>query len=206
MQKKNKYVKNLTIGVVTGGLIAGGTCFSITGRKPFIRDYINTYSVTRDTTIKTTDGLTRLNQTSDFLTANEIEKMNELEVKNYTQDGDNYEVDIYGFTNGSLKDEKITIKQYEFENGNSLSVITNFDNTDKYQVEKRELPESYENILEEINIRNVDYDNVIKIRESRTTNMMDTIIWILITAYGVIGGAAIAKIIGFERKNLKKSK
>ena len=187
MQKKNKYVKNLTIGALTGGLIAGGICFSLTGRKPFIRDYLNTYSVTRDTTIKTTDGLTRLFQTSDFLTSNE-------------------KVDIYGFTNGSLKDEEITIKQNEFENGNSLSVITNFDNTDKYQVEKRELPESYENILEEINIRNVDYDNVIKIRESRTTNMMDTTIWILITAYGVIGGAAIAKIIGFERKNLKKSK
>ena len=27
MQKKNKYVKNLTIGALTGGLIAGGTCF-----------------------------------------------------------------------------------------------------------------------------------------------------------------------------------
>ena len=203
MQKNNKYVKNLTIGAVTGGLIAGGICFSLTGRKPFIRDYINTYRVTRDTTIRTIDGLTRLNQTSDFLTSNEIEKMNELEVKSYTQVGDSYDVDLYGFTNGSLKDDEITIKQNEFENGNSLSTITNYDNYIEYQVENRELPDSYENILEEINIRNVDYNSVIKVRESRKTNIEDTAYWFLITVSGVLVGVLCERMINSIRNDLK---
>ena len=203
MQKKNKYVKSLRIGAVTGGLICGGICISLTGRKPFIRDYINTYRVTRDTTIKTIDGLTRLNQTSDFLTSNEIEKMNELEVKSYTQVGDSYDVDLYGFTNGSLKDDEITIKQNEFENGNSLSTITNYDNYNEYQVENRELPDSYENILEEINIRNVDYNSVIKVRESRKTNIEDTAYWFLITVSGVLVGVLCERMINSIRNDLK---
>ena len=202
MKDKNKSFRNLTIGAVTGGLIVGGAVFA----KPFIRDYINTYMVTTDTTIRTTDGLTRLNQTSDFLTPNEIEKMNELEVKSYTQVGDSYDVDLYGFTNGSLKDDEITIKQNEFENGNSLSAITNYDNYIEYQVENRELPDSYENILEEINIRNVDYNSVIKVRESRKTNIEDTAYWFLITVSGVLVGVLYERMINSIRNDLKTIK
>lgn len=203
MQKKNKYVRNLTIGAITGGLIAGGIQLALIDKKPFIRDFINTYGVTTDATIRTTDGLTRLNQTSDFLTSNEIEKMNELEVKSYTQVGDSYDVDLYGFTNGSLKDDEITIKQNEFENGNSLSAITNYDNYIEYQVENRELPDSYENILEEINIRNVDYNSVIKVRESRKTNIEDTAYWFLITVSGVLVGVLCERMINSIRNDLK---
>ena len=36
MQGKNKYVRNLTIGAVTGGLILGGAVFALNDRKPFI--------------------------------------------------------------------------------------------------------------------------------------------------------------------------
>ena len=182
MQGKNKYVRNLTIGAVTGGLIVGGAVFALSDKKPFIRDYINTYGVTTDTTIRTTDGLTRLNPTSDFFTSNEIEEMNELEVKSYTPSRDIYDVDVYGFTNGSLTDEEITIKQNQFENGNSLLAINNFNDTDEYQIETSKLPASYENILEEISIKTINYNSVIKVRESRETNIKDTTFWILMTA------------------------
>ena len=128
MKEKSKYVRSLTIGAVTGGLIVGGAVFAFSDRKPFIRDYINTYEVTTDTTIRTIDGLTRLNPTPEFLTANEIEEMNELEVKSYTPSKGNYDVDLYGFTNGSLTDEEITTKQNQFENGNAILSISNYDN------------------------------------------------------------------------------
>ena len=193
MQGKNKNIRNLTIGAVTGGLIIGGLNLVLIDRKPFIRDHINTYQVTTDSTIRTAEGLTRLNPSIQYLTADKIKDINELEVKSYTQAGDNYDVVLYGFTNGSLTDEEITTKQNQFENGNSLSAITNYDNTDEYQVETRELPASYENILEEINIKTVNYDSVIKVRESNKANLEDTAFWILDTALG----AYIGSVCGF---------
>ena len=206
MQRKNKYVRNLTIGAVTGGLIIGGLNL-VLNRKPFIRDYIDTYRVTTDTTIRTTEGLTRLNPTSQFLTEYELENMNELEVKSYTQTKDNYDVEVYGFTNGSLTDEEITTKQNQFENGNSLSAITNYDNTDEYQVETRELPASYENILEEISIKNVNYDSVITVRESNKVNMEDTSFWIIITAVGAYMGLMCGNLVSeLDSKVNKKTK
>ena len=208
MQGKNKYVRNLTIGAVTGGLIVGGAVFATGTRKPFIRDYINTYRVTTDTTIRTTDGLTRISPTSEFLTSNEIEEMNELEVKSYSQVEYTYDVDLYGFTNGSLTYEEITTKQNQFENGNSLSAIANFDNTDEYQVETRELPASYENILEEISIKTINYNSVIKVRESRETNIKDTTFWILMTAVGAYIGLMCGNAVDvvFSKKLKKKTK
>lgn len=208
MKDKNKSIRNLTIGAVTGGLIVGGAVFALNDRKPFIRDYIDTYGVTTDTTIRTTEGLTRLNPTSQFLTANEIEEMNELEIKSYTPSKDGYDVDVYGFTNGSLTDEEITTKQNQFENGNSLSAIDNFDNTDEYQVETRELPASYENILEEISIKTINYNSVIKVRESRETNIKDTTFWILMTAVGAYIGLMCGNAVDvvFSKKLKKKTK
>ena len=203
MQDKNKYVRNLTIGAVTGGLIVGGGTLVLNDSKPFIKDYIETYQVTTDDTIRTTEGLTRLNPTSEFLTSDEIEEMNELEVKSYTPSKDDYDVDVYGFTNGSLKDEEITTKQNQFENGNSLSAITSYDNTDEYQVETRELPASYENILEEISIKTVNYDSVIKVRESRESNIEDTAFWFLITVSGAVVGVLCERMINSIRNDLK---
>ena len=204
MQEKGKYVRNLTIGAVTGGLIIGGAVFALNDRKPFIRDYINTYDVTTDTTIRTIDGLTRLNPTSEFLTSNEIEEMNELEVKNYIPSNDDYDVDLYGFSNDSLTDEEITTKQNQFENGNSLSAINNFDNTADYKVEASELPASYENILEEINIKTVNYDSVIKVRESRESNIKDTTFWIIITAVGAYMGLMCGNLVSELSSKVKK--
>ena len=207
MKDKNKSIRNLTIGAVTGGLIVGGAVFALSDKKPFIRDYINTYGVTTDTTIRTTDGLTRLNPTSDFFTSNEIEEMNELEVKSYTPSRDIYDVDVYGFLNDSLTDEEIATKQNQFENGNSLSAITNYDNTDEYQVETRELPASYENILEEISIKNVNYDSVITVRESNKVNMEDTSFWIIITAVGAYIGLMCGNLVSeLDSKVNKKTK
>ena len=134
MQVRNKYVRNLTIGAVTGGLIVGGAVFALNDRKPFIRDYINTYQVTTDSTIRTTEGLTRLNPSIQYLTADKIKDINELEVKSYTQAGDNYDVEAYGFSNGNLTDEEITTKQNQFENGNALLSMSNYDNHYEYQV------------------------------------------------------------------------
>ena len=204
MQRKNKYVGNLTIGAITGGLITGGIQLALIEKKPFVRDYIENYQVTTDATIRTTEGLTRLNTTSQFLTEYELENMNELEVKSYTQTKDNYDVEVYGFSNGSLTDEEITTKQNQFENGNSLSAITNYDNTDEYQVETRELPANYENILEEINIKTVNYDSVIKVRESRKTNMEDTTFWILITAVGAYIGLMCGNLVSELSSKVKK--
>ena len=204
MQRKNKYVGNLTIGAITGGLIAGGIQLALIDKKPFIRDFINTYGVTTDATIRTTEGLTRISPTSEFLTTNEIEEMNELEIKSYTPSKDDYDIDLYGFANGSLTDEELTIKQNQFENGNSLSAITNYDNTDEYQVETRELPASYENILEEINIKTVNYDSVIKVRESRKTNLEDTTFWILITSVGAYIGLMCGNLVSELSSKVKK--
>ena len=204
MQDKNKYVRNLTIGAITGGLIVGGGTLVLNDSKPFIKDYIETYQVTTDATIRTTEGLTRLNPTSEFLTSDEIEEMNELEVKSYTPSKDDYDVDVYGFTNGSLTDEEIATKQNQFENGNSLSAITNYDNTDEYQVETIELPASYENILEEISIENVNYDSVITVRESNKVNMEDTAFWILITAVGAYMGLMCGNLVSELSSKVKK--
>ena len=204
MQDKNKYVRNLTIGAVTGGLIVGGGTLVLNDSKPFIKDYIETYQVTTDATIRTTEGLTRLNPTSEFLTSDEIEEMNELEVKSYTPSKDDYDVDVYGFTNGSLTDEEIATKQNQFENGNSLSAITNYDNTDEYQIETRELPASYENILEEISIKNVNYDSVITVRESNKVNMEDTTFWILITSVGAYIGLMCGNLVSELSSKVKK--
>ena len=204
MQDKNKYVRNLTIGAVTGGLIVGGGTLVLNDSKPFIKDYIETYQVTTDATIRTTEGLTRLNPTSEFLTSDEIEEMNELEVKSYTPSKDDYDVDVYGFTNGSLTDEEIATKQNQFENGNSLSAITNYDNTDEYQVETIELPASYENILEEISIENVNYDSVITVRESNKVNMEDTTFWILITSVGAYIGLMCGNLVSELSSKVKK--
>ena len=132
--------------------------------------------------------------------------MNELEVKSYTPSKDGYDVDLYGFTNGSLTDEEITTKQNQFVNGNSLLSISDYDNYDDYQVETRELPASYENILEEINIKTVDYASVIKVRESRESNIEDTSFWTIIIAAGAVVGASCATIIDYAIKDLKKIK
>ena len=202
MQKKS--IRSLTIGAVTGGLIYGGAVFVLNDRKPFIRDYVNTYGVTIDTTIRTTEGLTRISPPSEFLTSNEIEEMNELEVKSYTPSKDNYDVDVYSFTNGSLTDEEITIKQNQFENGNSLSAIANFDNSDDYQVEASELPASYENILEEISIKTVNYNSVIKVKESRETNIKDTSFCIIITAVGAYIGLMCGNVVSELSSKIKK--
>lgn len=205
MQGKNKYVRNLTIGAITGGLIAGGIQLALIEKKPFVRDYLESYQVTTDATIRTTEGLTRLNPTSQFLTEDELESMNELEVKSYTQAGDNYDVETYGFSNGSLTDEEITTKQNQFENGNSLSTITNYDNHDDYQVESRELPASYENILEEINIKTINYNSVISVRESNKANLEDTAFWIFATALGSFYGYLLGGITyQSAKKKIKK--
>ena len=204
MKDKNKSIRNLTIGAVTGGLIVGGAVFALNDRKPFIRDYINTYQVTTDSTIRTTEGLTKLKPTSQFLTFDEIEEMNELEVKSYTPSKDDYDVDLYGFTNGSLTDEEITTKLNQFDDGNSLSAIANFNNTDDYKIEASELPASYENILEEISIKTVNYDSVIKVRESRESNIKDTAFWFLITVSGAVVGALCERMINSIRNDLKK--
>ena len=206
MKINKKSIRNLTIGAVTGGLIVGGAVFALNDRKPFIRDYINTYKVTTDSTIRTTEGLNKLNTSSQFLTFDEIEEMNKLEVKSYTPSKDGYDVDLYGFTNGSLTDEEITTKQNQFVNGNSLLSISDYDNYDDYQVETRELPASYENILEEINIKTVNYASVIKVRESRESNIEDTSFWTIIIAAGAVVGASCATIIDYAIKDLKKIK
>lgn len=206
MKINKKSIRNLTIGAVTGGLIVGGAVFALNDRKPFIRDYINAYKVNTDSTIRTTEGLNKLNTSSQFLTFDEIEEMNKLEVKSYTPSKDGYDVDLYGFTNGSLTDEEITTKQNQFVNGNSLLSISDYDNYDDYQVETRELPASYENILEEINIKTVDYASVIKVRESRESNIEDTSFWTIIIAAGAVVGASCATIIDYAIKDLKKIK
>ena len=204
MQGKNKYIRNLTIGAVTGGLIAGGIQLALIDKKPFINDYIDTYRVTTDTTIRTTEGLTKLKPTTQYLTEEELKDTNEVEVKSYTQAGDNYDVEAYGFSNGSLTDEEITTKQNQFENGTSLSTITNYDNHDEYQVEARELPYNYKNILEEINIKTINYNSVITVRESREANIEDTAFWILGTASGIYIGFVGGYIVSEQSSKVKK--
>lgn len=207
MQGKNKYVRNLTIGAITGGLITGGIQLALIEKKPFVRDYLESYQVTTDAIIRTTEGLTRLNPTSQFLTEDELESMNELEVKSYTQARDNYDVETYGFSNGSLTDEEITTKQNQFENGNALLSISNYDNYDDYQVESRELPASYENILEEINIKTINYNSVIPVRESNKENLADTALWIFGTALGSFYGYLLGGITyQSAKKKIKKLK
>lgn len=205
MQTINKLIRNLTIGTIAGGLIGGGaSTFVLNNKKPFIRDLVPSYQVNTDTTIKTTDGIIKLKPPYDFLTEEQIENMNELEVKSYIPSKDNYDVEVYGFKNGSLtSDEKIK-KQEQFENGNTLSTITNFDNHDEYQVEAKELPTSYKNILEEINIKTIDYDSVIKVRESRKDNLKDTTFWLLMTAVGSVIGFIGSNVVNELSYKVKK--
>ena len=208
MVDKKKLIKigNVSIGAVTGGLIIGGAVFALTDRKPFIREYINTYGVTTDATIRTTEGLTRLEPTSEFLASDKIDDMNEVEVKSYRQVENTYDVEVYGFTYGSLTSEEITKKQNQFENGNTLASITDFDNNDEYQVEERELPTSYKDVLEEISIKTVNYNSVIPVRESIVTNIYNTFCWSVLTAYGAGFGGLTAKLIEYkiEEKKTKK--
>lgn len=208
MKDKNKSIRNLTIGAVTGGLIVGGATLALIEKKPFIRDYIDTYRVTTDATIRTAEGLTRLKPSVQYLTADKIKDINQLEVKSYTQTKDSYDVDVYGFSNGSLTDKEITTKQNQFENGNALLSMSNYDNHDEYQVESRELPASYENILEEINIKTINYNSVIPVRESRETNIEDTTFWILMTAVGAYIGLMCGNAVDvvFSKKLKKKTK
>lgn len=208
MKDKNKSIRNLTIGAVTGGLIVGGLNLALNDRKPFIREYIESYRVTTDTTISTTEGLTRLKQTIQYLTADKIKNINQLEVKSYIPSKDNYDVEVYGFSNDSLTDKEITTKQNQFENGNALLSMSNYDNHDEYQVEARELPDSYENILEEINVKTINYDSVIMVKESRKTNIKDTTFWILMTAVGAYIGLMCANAVDvvFPKKLKKKTK
>lgn len=208
MKDKNKSIRNLTIGAVTGGLIVGGATLALIEKKPFIRDYIDTYRVTTDATIRTAEGLTRLKPSVQYLTADKIKDINQLEVKSYTQTKDSYDVDVYGFSNGSLTDKEITTKQNQFENGNALLSMSNYDNHDEYQVETRELPASYENILEEISIKTINYNSVIKVRESRETNIKDTTFWILMTAVGAYIGLMCGNAVDvvFSKKLKKKTK
>ena len=208
MKDKNKSFRNLTIGAVTGGLIVGGATLALIEKKPFIRDYIDTYRVTTDATIRTAEGLTRLKPSVQYLTADKIKDINQLEVKSYTQTKDSYDVDVYGFSNGSLTDKEITTKQNQFENGNALLSMSNYDNHDEYQVETRELPASYENILEEINIKTINYNSVIPVRESRETNIEDTTFWILMTAVGAYIGLMCGNAVDvvFSKKLKKKTK
>ncbi len=205
MQTINKLIRNLTIGTIAGGLIGGGaSTFVLNNKKPFIRDLVPSYQVNTDTTIKTTDGIIKLKPPYDFSTEEQIENMNELEVKSYIPSKDNYDVEVYGFKNGILtSDEKIK-KQEQFENGNTLSTITNFDNHDEYQVEAKELPTSYKNILEEINIKTIDYDSVIKVRESRKDNLKDTTFWLLMTAVGSVIGFIGSNVVNELSYKVKK--
>lgn len=204
MQGKNKGIRNLTIGAITGGLIVGGAVFALNDKKPFIRDNVNTYQVTTDTTIRTTDGLIRLEPTSRFLTSDEIGEMNELEIKNYMLSKDNYDVDLYGFTYGNLTAEEIATKQNQFENGNYLSAINDYDINDEYQVDARKLPINYENILEEISIKNVNYASVVKVRESRETNIEDTTFWISMTSVGAYIGLMCGNLVSELSSKVKK--
>ena len=151
--------------------------------------------------------MTKLKLTTQYLTEEELKDTNELEVKSYTQAGDNYDVDVYGFSNGSLTDEEITTKQNQFENGNVLLAISKYENRDEYQVESRELPENYENILEEISIKTVNYDSVIKVRESNKANLGDTALWIFATALGSFYGYLLGGITyQSAKKKIKKLK
>lgn len=207
MQEKSKYIRNLTIGAITGGLIAGGIQLALIEKKPFIRDYIDTYRVTTDATIRTAEGLTRLKPSVQYLTADKIKDINQLEIKSYTQTKDNYDVDVYGFSNGSLTDKEITTKQNQFENGNVLLAISKYENRAEYQVESRELPASYENILEEINIKTINYNSVISVRESNKANLEDTAFWIFATALGSFYGYLLGGITyQSAKKKIKKLK
>ena len=69
------------------------------------------------------------------------------------------------------------------------------------------MPANYENILEEINIKTVNYDSVIKVRESRKINEEDTTFWILITAVGAYIGLMCGNLVSeLDSKVNKKTK
>ena len=83
--------------------------------------------------------------------------------------------------------------------------MSNYDNHDEYQVESRELPASYENILEEINIKTINYNSVIPVRESNKENLGDTALWIYATALGSFYGYLLGGITyQSAKKKIKK--
>ena len=142
-----------------------------------------------------------------YFEKDKIKDINQLEIKSYTQTKDNYDVDVYGFSNGSLTDKEITTKQNQFENGNVLLAISKYENRAEYQVESRELPASYENILEEINIKTINYNSVISVRESNKANLEDTAFWIFATALGSFYGYLLGGITyQSAKKKIKKLK
>ena len=204
MQTKNENIRNIAISAVTGGILLGGFTLVLSNNKPFIRDNVESYQVTTDTTISATDGFTKLMPTTKYLTRDEIRDLNELEIKSYTLFKDKYDVDVYGFTKGSLEDEEIITKQKQFESGNSLSAINNYDNYEEYQVEIKELQSSYKNILEEINIKTVNYDNVIMVRESSKSNAKYTVLWLDSIYIGFIAGFAFGSLDYSKIKKLRK--
>lgn len=204
MKDKNKSIRNLTIGAVTGGILLGGFTLVLSNNKPFIRDNIESYQVITDTTISTTDSCIKLKPTTEYMTRDETRDLNELEIKSYTLSKDKYEVNVYGFTKGRLAQEEIITKQKQFESGNSLSAINNYDNYDEYQVETRELPSSYKNILEEINIKTVNYDDVIMVRESSKSNAKYTTLWFGSIFIGSIAGFAFGSLDYSKIKKLRK--
>ncbi len=204
MKDKNKSIRNLTIGAVTGGILLGGFTLVLSNNKPFIRDNIESYQVITDTTISTTDSCIKLKPTTEYMTRDETRDLNELEIKSYTLSKDKYEVNVYGFTKGRLAQEEIITKQKQFESGNSLSAINNYDNYDEYQVETRELPSSYKNILEEINIKTVNYDDVIMVRESSKSNAKYTTLWLGSIFIGSIAGFAFGSLDYSKIKRLRK--
>ena len=204
MQTKNENIINIAISAFTGGILLGGFTLVLSNNKPFIRDNVESYQVTTDTTISATDGFTKLMPTTKYLTRDEIRDLNELEIKSYTLFKDKYDVDVYGFTKGSLEDEEIITKQKQFESGNSLSAINNYDNYEEYQVEIKELPSSYKNILEEINIKTVNYDNVIMVRESSKSNAKYTVLWLGSIYIGFIAGFAFGSLDYSKIKKLRK--
>lgn len=204
MKDKNKSIRNLTIGAVTGGILLGGFTLVLSNNKPFIRDNIESYQVITDTTISTTDSCIKLKPTTEYMTRDETRDLNELEIKSYTLSKDKYEVNVYGFTKGRLAQEEIITKQKQFESGNSLSAINNYDNYDEYQVETRELPSSYKNILEEINIKTVNYDDVIMVRESSKSNAKYTTLWFGSIFIGSIAGFAFGSLDYSKIKRLRK--
>ena len=88
-----------------------------------------------------------------------------------------------------------------------MLAISKYENRDEYQVESRELPENYENILEEISIKTVNYDSVIKVRESNKANLGDTALWIFATALGSFYGYLLGGITyQSAKKKIKKLK
>ena len=210
MKVNSKSIRNITISAITGGLIVGGASFTLSqklkNKVPFKVDFIESYQVTTDKILLTGDGYKKLNPTHQYLSAEKLEDINELELKNYISSGENYDIEVYGFTNGSLTEEEKLQKQNQFENGRSLSVISDYNYSDK--IENKNLPLNYENILEELEINTIDYENIIMTKESNESNFNDTITWLAATGMGTLTGIIYGKLCltnEFDnKKNIKR--